>query len=63
MELVLTGQEQELLKQILEHRLLELQKEISRTHHREFKQVLRNNEQLIESMLDRLRVGATARAS
>jgi hypothetical protein len=40
-----------------------LQKEISHTHHREFKQLLRNNEQLIESMLDRLRVGTTAMAS
>ena len=63
MELVLTDQERELLRQILEHRLLELQKEIAHTHHREFKQTLRNNEKLIESMLDHLRTGVLIEAS
>lgn len=55
MELILTDQERELLEQILEHRHFELQKEIAHTHHREFKQTLRDNEELIESMLNRLR--------
>lgn len=58
MELELTAEEQEFLIQILEQRHLELQKEISHTDHREFKQVLRKNEKLIESMLNRLRTSA-----
>lgn len=60
MELLLSTEEQELLLQLLEQRHLELQKEISHTDHREFKQALRKNEKLIESMLNRLRVGAVA---
>jgi hypothetical protein len=44
MELELSAEEQELLIQIIEQRHLELQKEISHTDHREFKQVLRKNE-------------------
>jgi len=63
MELLLTVQEQELLQQILEQRYLELQKEISHTDHREFKQTLRKNEKLIESMLNRLRAGAASGAA
>jgi predicted transcriptional regulator len=47
MKLVLTDEERELLEQILEHRRLELQKEIAHTYHREFKQMLRDNEKLI----------------
>jgi hypothetical protein len=63
MELLLTPQEHELLQKILEQRHLELQKEISHTDHREFKQTLRNHEKLIESMLSRLRGEVTAKAS
>ena len=55
MELELSAEEQEFLMQILEQRHFELQKEISHTDHREFKQMLRKNEKLIESMLKRLR--------
>jgi len=63
MELLLTTEEQELLSDILEQRYLELQKEIAHTDHREFKATLRRNETLIESILNRLRVGVNARAS
>jgi hypothetical protein len=43
---------------ILERRHRELQQEISHTDHHEFKQGLRKNEKLLESILSRLR-GAT----
>jgi len=54
MKLELSAEEQQLLLQILEQRHFELQKEISHTDHREFKEVLRKNEKLIESVLNRL---------
>lgn len=63
MELTLSTQEERLLEEILEEKSLSLQREIARTDHREFKQTLRNNEQLIESMLARLRVDVAAKAS
>lgn len=63
MELVLIGEDQELLVEILERRLRELQKEISHTDHREFKELLRGREKRIESMLGRLRTTVTSRAS
>jgi hypothetical protein len=63
MELELNAEEQEFLIHILEQRHLELQKEISHTDHREFKQVLRKNEKLIESMLNRLRASAVRGAA
>ncbi len=63
MELILSAQEERLLEEILEEKDLSLQREIARTDHREFKQTLRNNEQLIESMLARLRVDVAAKAS
>jgi hypothetical protein len=63
MELILSAQEQRLLEDILEERHLALQREIARTDHREFKQALRNNEKLIESMLSRLRSSVATRAS
>ena len=52
MELELSAEERELLLRILDQRHLELQKEISHTDHREFKEVLRKNEKLIESVLN-----------
>lgn len=63
MELVLTTEDRELLSEILERRLRELQKEIMHTDHREFKALLRGKEKRIESMLGRLRVSVSARAS
>jgi hypothetical protein len=55
MELILTAEEHELLTSILEHRHRELLNEISHTDHQKFKQTLRKNEQLLESILSRLR--------
>ena len=58
MELRLNNEEQELLLTILEQRHRELQREISHTDHHQFKQALRRNEQLLESVLSRLRSAA-----
>jgi hypothetical protein len=63
MQILLSVEEQELLLQILEQRHRDLQKEITHTHHREFKQTLRRNEAFIESILDKLRTSALAKAS
>ncbi len=60
MELRLSAQEQQLLEEILEARYRVLQKEIAHTDHREFKQTLRENEKLIESILSRLQTVAQA---
>lgn len=62
MELILSDEEQELLEQILEHRHSGLQKEIAHTDHREFKQMLRKDDELIESMLNRVRKTVLAKA-
>ncbi|HUK48942.1 MAG TPA: hypothetical protein VLW06_15165 [Terriglobales bacterium] len=63
MELILSVEERELLLQILEQRHHDLQKQISHTFHRDFKQMLRRNETLIESMLSQLRTSEYAEAS
>jgi len=55
MEFTLTTEEQQLLLDILEQRQRELLKEISDTDHHEFKQSLRKNEKLLESILSHLR--------
>jgi len=55
MELTLSTEERELLLIILEQRHRELLKEIAHTDHYDFKQGLRKNEQLLDSMLSRLR--------
>ncbi len=54
MELMLNAEEQELLIGILERRRRELAKEIPHTDHRDFKDMLRKNEGLIDSILQRL---------
>jgi hypothetical protein len=51
-----TPEEAELLIAILEERQRVLLAEISRTMHHEFKEALRNNEELLESMIARLKV-------
>ena len=48
-------EEQQLLLDILEQRHRELLKEISHTDHHQFKEALRKNEKLLESVLSRLR--------
>lgn len=56
MEIMFTPEEAELLIAILEERQRVLLAEISRTMHHEFKEALRNNEKLLESMIARLKV-------
>lgn len=63
MELRLSTEEQELLHEVLEHRLHELQNEIVHTDHRDFKTALRADEKRIESLLSRLQMGVGAKAS
>ncbi len=63
MELVLTAEDRELLSELLERRLCELQKEISHTDHREFKELLRGKEKRIESLLSGLQMSVSATAS
>jgi len=58
MELTLNTEEEELLLSILEQRHRDLLKEIAHTDHHEFKQGLRKNEKLLNSMLCRLRGAA-----
>jgi hypothetical protein len=55
MELILTAEEKELVMGILEERHRELLREISRTDRHEFKLVLRKNEKLLESVVNKLR--------
>lgn len=58
MEFTLTPQEHELLVRILEQHHRALLKEIWRTDHREFRLALREDERLLESLLNRLREAA-----
>lgn len=55
MELTLTSEEHELLLRILERHHQGLLKEIWHTDHREFRLALRDDEKLLESLLNRLR--------
>ena len=55
MELTLTNEEEELLVHVLEQRHRDILKEISHTDHYEFKEILRKNDGLIESILTQLR--------
>lgn len=58
MELTLNIEEQKLLLSILDWRHEELLNEIAHTDHREFKQELRKDERLIDSLLNRVRNAA-----
>jgi len=58
MELILNIEEQEVLLSILDRRHRELMHEIAHTDHREFKQELRKDERLLDSLLSRLRGAA-----
>lgn len=55
MELTLSVEEQELLLNILEERHSELLKEIWHTDKHEFKKLLRRKEELLESLVCRLK--------
>lgn len=59
MELTLSDEEHELLLNILEQHHRELLHEIARTDSREFKQGLRKNEQVLDSLVSRIRGAAT----
>jgi len=59
MEFTLNTEEQELLLSILDGRHRELVNEIAHTDHRVFKQDLRKDERLLDSLLSRVR-GAAA---
>lgn len=54
MILELNQEERELLSQILEGRYRELQREIFHTDHHDFKQLLRQREHVLESLLEKL---------
>lgn len=55
MELILTTEQRNFLANVLEQRHRELRNEISHTDNRQFRQVLRNNEKMIEDLLVQLR--------
>ena len=55
MEFTLTSEEHELVLRILEQHHRGLLKEIWRTDHREFRLALREEEKLLESVVNRLR--------
>jgi hypothetical protein len=54
MELKLSAEQRDLLCEILEERQRELEREIARTDHREFKLMLRQKESVLESVLVQL---------
>ena len=54
MELILTDEERDFLLNTLEQRRRELLNEIAHTDRREFKQGLRRDEELVESLVCRL---------
>lgn len=58
MELILTYDEVELLNAILKQRRCEMLKEIAHTDHHEFRNTLRKGEQMLESILGRLRAAS-----
>jgi len=61
MDLKLTSDEEELVKEMLEEHYRELLMEIARTDHREFKLDLRKKEQVLKSVLNKLSAAASAR--
>jgi hypothetical protein len=58
MELTLNTEEQKLLISIIDRRHQELLNEIAHTDNREFKQELRKDEKLLDSLLSRVRAVA-----
>ncbi len=61
MELTLSCEEAGFLTEMLEQRHRELLRELSHTSHRDFKLMLKANEKLLESVLDKLRTVETVR--
>ena len=56
MELILSSEEGKFLLEVLEERHRGLLRELPRTSHREFKIMLKNNEKLLESILNKMRI-------
>jgi len=56
MEIAITTEEKELLIEILQERRDLFLREISRADNRDFKNLLRRKEQLVEALLNRVRV-------
>jgi hypothetical protein len=54
MELTLTNAERELLLEVLKQHHRELFREIARTDHRELRSVLKNKEELLDSVVNKL---------
>ena len=54
MELQLTDQERELIVHVLSHRYRELLHEVSKTSHRDFKNMLKEDEKAIERLMEKL---------
>lgn len=63
MDLILSDEEHEFLLSILEQHQRELFNEIAHTDRREFKQGLRNNEKMLDSLVSRLRGAAAQKCS
>ncbi len=55
MELTLTSEEEKFLMEVLQERHRELLRELARTSHRDFKRILKQNANLLESILEKLR--------
>jgi len=54
MELTLTCDEEELMREVLEEHHRQLIREIARARHHEFKCALKSKEKMIESVVDKL---------
>lgn len=63
MELTLTSREREFLAQILEERQRELLLEIARSDSHQFRAGLRNSEELLESIIGKVRRGQNAESN
>ncbi len=62
MELQLTEQEKELVVHLLSHRYRELMHEVSKTSHRDFKNLLKQDEKAIEQLMEKLGADVFANA-
>ena len=54
MELQLTESERDLIVHMLSHRYRELMHEVSKTSHRDFKNILKEDEKVIEGLMEKL---------
>jgi hypothetical protein len=54
MELQLSDTERDLIVHVLSHRYRELMHEVSKTSHRDFKNMLKEDEKVIEELMEKL---------